>query len=278
MKKIYFIAAVIFSIISCVPPGKLNEALDANTKLAIKYDSIYKSHKDTVAIIEKTMNGLKNNLQTLNDSISIYRSIALKPIELTKGDLLLHKILKTGVLSEVELNNITSSLNTSTVNDSKLWTALKQNIKTITGNAADLKMGNGFLYVDVSTKLLFKSGKNTLTPKANLTLIQIAKLLNANPNVEVMIEGHTDNKLFKSSAKIDNWDLSVKRSTAIVRVLTNDLGVKPSQLIAAGRSEFIPIVDNKTAENRAINRRTRIVVLPKIDEFYEMIEKEMKKK
>ncbi len=75
---------------------------------------------------------------------------------------------------------------------------------------------------------------------------------------------------------LDNWDLSVKRSTAIVRVLTNDLGVKQSQLIAAGRSEFIPLVDNNTADNRAKNRRTRIVVLPKIDEFYDMIEKEMK--
>lgn len=264
MKKVYFIAAVIFSIISCVPPGKLNEALDANTKLAIKYDSIYKSHKDTVAIIEKTMNGLKNNLQTLNDSISIYRSIALKPIELTKGDLLLHKILKTGVLSEVELNNITSSLNTSTVNDSKLWTALKQNVKTITGNAADLKMGNGFLYVDVSTKLLFKSGKNTLTPKANLTLIQIAKLLNANPNVEVMIEGHTDNKLFKSSAKIDNWDLSVQRATSVVKILQTKYKVNPSRIIAAGRSEYMSTDDNNSTAGRANNRYIRIVLMPSL--------------
>ena len=93
-----------------------------------------------------------------------------------------------------------------------------------------------------------------------------------------MVEGHTDNIPFTGNAiLIDNWDLSVKRSTAIVRVLTKDLGVKPSQLIAAGRGEFIPLVENNTAENRAANRRTRIVILPKIDEFYDMIEKEMKK-
>jgi chemotaxis protein MotB len=93
-----------------------------------------------------------------------------------------------------------------------------------------------------------------------------------------MVEGHTDNVPFTgNSLLIDNWDLSVKRSTAIVRVLTSELGVKPSQLIAAGRGEFIPLVENNTAENRATNRRTRIVVLPKIDEFYDMIEKEMKK-
>ncbi|MBC7494546.1 MAG: OmpA family protein, partial [Flavobacterium sp.] len=91
--------------------------------------------------------------------------------------------------------------------------------------------------------------------------------------------GHTDNVPFTGNAiLIDNWDLSTKRSTAIIRVLTKDLGVNPKQLIAAGRSEFIPLVENNSAENRAINRRTRIVVLPKIDQFYEMIEKEMKKK
>jgi len=89
------------------------------------------------------------------------------------------------------------------------------------------------------------------------------------------VEGHTDNISYKKGVLIDNWDLSVKRSTSIIRVL-QELGVNPSQLIAAGRSHYVPLVDNDTAENRAINRRTRIVVLPKIDQFYEMIEKEMK--
>jgi chemotaxis protein MotB len=93
-----------------------------------------------------------------------------------------------------------------------------------------------------------------------------------------MVEGHTDNVPFTGSGiLLDNWDLSVKRSTSIIRVLTNSLGVKPSQLIAAGRSSYIPLVENDSAENKARNRRTRIVVLPKIDQFYEMVEKEMKK-
>lgn len=93
-----------------------------------------------------------------------------------------------------------------------------------------------------------------------------------------MVEGHTDNVPYISNGTLlDNWDLSVKRSTSIIRVLTNQLGVKPEQLIAAGRSSYVPLVGNDTAENKARNRRTRIVVLPKIDQFYEMIEKEMKK-
>ena len=116
-----------------------------------------------------------------------------------------------------------------------------------------------------------------VSDRAKEVLAKVAKVINSRPTFECMVEGHTDNVPFTGNAVLlDNWDLSVKRSTAIVRVLTKDLGVKPSQLIAAGRSEFIPLVDNNSVDNRAKNRRTRIVVLPKIDEFYEMIEKEMK--
>ena len=90
-----------------------------------------------------------------------------------------------------------------------------------------------------------------------------------------MIEGHTDSNAYQKGLLLDNWDLSVKRSTSIIRVL-QELDVNPAQLIAAGRSHYVPLADNNTAENRAKNRRTRIVVLPKIDQFYDMIEKEMK--
>jgi chemotaxis protein MotB len=90
-----------------------------------------------------------------------------------------------------------------------------------------------------------------------------------------MVEGHTDNVPYNKPPLLDNWDLSVKRSTSIIRVL-QDLGVNPKQLIAAGRGEYLPLVDNDTAEHRATNRRTRIVVLPRIDQFYDMVEKEMK--
>ena len=134
------------------------------------------------------------------------------------------------------------------------------------------------VFISIADKLLFKSGSYVVSDRAKEVLAKVAKVVNDKPTFECMVEGHTDNVPFTGNAVLlDNWDLSVKRSTAIVRVLIKDLGVRPSQLIAAGRGEFIPLVDNKTADNRATNRRTRIVVLPKIDEFYEMIEKEMKK-
>jgi chemotaxis protein MotB len=142
----------------------------------------------------------------------------------------------------------------------------------------EINVEKGVVFISIADKLLFKSGSYEVTDKAKNVLAKVAKVINDKPDFECMVEGHTDNVPFTGSGiLIDNWDLSVKRSTSIVRVLTNNLGVKPSQLIAAGRSSYIPLVENNSADNRARNRRTRIVVLPKIDQFYEMVEKEMKK-
>jgi chemotaxis protein MotB len=142
----------------------------------------------------------------------------------------------------------------------------------------EINVEKGVVFISIADKLLFKSGSYEVTDKAKGVLAKVAKVINDKPDFECMVEGHTDNVPFTGSGiLIDNWDLSVKRSTSIVRVLTSQLGVKPSQLIAAGRSSYVPLVDNNSAENKARNRRTRIVVLPKIDQFYEMVEKEMKK-
>lgn len=267
MRKLYFFIAVLVSVSSCVPPGKLIEAVDANTKLETQYDSLYQSHKDTIATMTKSMNVLKDTVHQLNDSVRFYQSIALKPVELTKGDLLYNQIIKTGLLSEAALNAITTKWEVEPSNAMNWLEQLKTDVKTITGSSADLKTNKGFIYIDVSTKLLFNSGKKTLSPKANLTLLQIAKLLNKNPNVEVMIEGHTDNQSFKKKAKLDNWDLSVQRATSVVRLMQTKYKVNPNRIIAAGRSEFMPLDDNKTAAGRANNRYIRIVLMPSIDQL-----------
>jgi chemotaxis protein MotB len=139
----------------------------------------------------------------------------------------------------------------------------------------NINVEKGVVFISIADKLLFKSGSYKVTSKANNVLAKVAKVVNSKPDFECLVESHTDNKSFKSGILLDNWDLSVKRATSIVRVLEG-LGVKPEQLIASGRSQYIPLVDNDTPENRATNRRTRIVVLPKIDQFYDMIETEMK--
>ncbi|QRM90035.1 OmpA family protein [Lacinutrix sp. WUR7] len=140
----------------------------------------------------------------------------------------------------------------------------------------EINVEKSVVFISLSDKLLFKTGSYNISDRANEILGKVATVINGKPDFEAMVEGHTDNVPYnRGGVLVDNWDLSVKRSTAIVRALQS-LGVKPEQLIAAGRGDHLPLVPNDTAENRAINRRTKIYILPKIDQFYEMIETEMK--
>jgi chemotaxis protein MotB len=153
-------------------------------------------------------------------------------------------------------------------------TSLKKSVG-INDPDIEINVEKGVVFISIADKLLFKSGSYNVTDRANEILAKVAKVINSKPDFEAMVESHTDNRSYSKPPLLDNWDLSVKRATSVVRVL-DSLGVNPQQLIAAGRSSYMPLVDNDTAENRAKNRRTRIVVLPKIDQFYEMVEEEMK--
>jgi len=155
-----------------------------------------------------------------------------------------------------------------------LVTSLKKEVGI---NDPDIQVNveKGDVFISIADKMLFKTGSYQVSDKAKEVLTKVAKVINSKPDFECMVEGHTDNVPYRSGVLLDNWDLSVKRATSIVRVL-QELGVKPSQLIAAGRGEHVPLVSNTTSENRSINRRTRVLILPKLDQFYDMIEKEMK--
>ncbi|WP_298789950.1 flagellar motor protein MotB [uncultured Allomuricauda sp.] len=159
--------------------------------------------------------------------------------------------------------------------------ALVQSLKGVLGNLDDedieVSVEKGVVYVSISDKLLFRSGSYNITSAARNVLGKVAKVVNNKPDFEFLVEGHTDNVPYKGSgALVDNWDLSAKRATSIVRTLQNDFNVDPKRMTAAGRSYYIPVASNDTAADRAKNRRTRIVVLPKIDQFYSMIEEGMK--
>ncbi|WP_347372592.1 OmpA family protein [Aequorivita sp. Q41] len=126
--------------------------------------------------------------------------------------------------------------------------------------------------ITISDKLLFKSGSARVNPLANNLLERLANVINSEPALEVMVEGHTDSQTVKPGAYIkDNWELSVERSTAVIRKLQDDYGVDPAKLIAAGRSSFHPLTENETKEGRASNRRTRIVILPNLDKFLALL-------
>ena len=158
--------------------------------------------------------------------------------------------------------------------------ALVQSLKGVLGNLDDeditVQVDKGVVYVSISDKMLFSSGSYNVTPRAREVLGKVAKVVNNKPDFEFMVEGHTDNVPIKNTCIKNNWDLSVLRATAVVNILQNDFGVSPSRMTAAGRGDYVPVTSNSTAEGRAVNRRTRIVVLPKLDQFYNMIEQGMK--
>lgn len=168
-------------------------------------------------------------------------------------------------------------LQTSMAKKDSLNLALVMNLKGAVGSMDDkdinIKVDKGVVFIDISDKLLFKSGSYDVTDKANEVLGKVAKVLKNQPNMEFMVEGHTDNVPFKKGDLIDNWDLSVKRSTTIVRLLQTKYGLDPASIIAAGRSEYQPLTSNSTADGKAANRRTRIVILPQLDQFFKLLEK-----
>lgn len=158
--------------------------------------------------------------------------------------------------------------------------SLVQSLKGVLGNLDDsdieISVEKGVVFVSISDKLLFSSGSYNVTNQAKEVLGKVAKVVNNKPDFEFMVEGHTDNVPYRSGVLLDNWDLSAKRATSIVRILQNDFKVDPARMTAAARSYYVPLLANDTAANRAKNRRTRIVVLPKLDQFYSMIEEGMK--
>lgn len=128
------------------------------------------------------------------------------------------------------------------------------------------------VYISIADKMLFKSGSAVVSDRAKEVLGKVATVVNSKPEMEVQVEGYTDNVSINTKCMKDNWDLSVARATSVVRVLQNDYAVDPGRLIAAGRSEYVPLESNDTPEGRSTNRRTRIVILPKLDQFFDILE------
>lgn len=156
--------------------------------------------------------------------------------------------------------------------------ALSLNLKKFVDNSdidenedISINIDQTVVMISISDKMLFNSGSYKINSKANKVLEKVADVIKSEPSLNVMIEGHTDSRTINTDKIKDNWDLSVLRATSVVRALQKDFGVAPEQLIAAGRSSYQPLTNNDTKDNRARNRRTRIVILPNIDKFFALM-------
>jgi chemotaxis protein MotB len=225
------------------------------------------------AVAEAEMDGLKKQMDYLKEN----NNTALKQLQ----DL--------SVISGAQAESIKKSmenigmkdayiqdLQTQMARKDSLNMALVMNLKGAIGNMDDkdinIKVDKGVVFIDISDKLLFKSGSYDITDRASEVLGKVATVLKNQPDIEFMVEGHTDNVAFTRGLLVDNWDLSVKRATSVVRILQNKYGLDPAKMAAAGRSQYLPVADNGTPEGKASNRRTRIVILPQLDQFFKLLE------
>ena len=274
MKKIILSLSVMALLTSCVSKKKYTE-LEARNKET--QDLLNTATVKLNACLEEKA-GLAATAATLKEQnqglISVSKDMTILS---TKGAENIEKALESIKEKDLKISRMQDALTKKDSVTLALVTSLKSSVG-ISDPDIEINVEKGVVFISIADKLLFKSGSYEVTDRAKSVLAKVAKVVNDKPGFECMVEGHTDSVPYRGTGiLLDNWDLSVKRSTSIIRVLTGDLGVNPAQLIAAGRSSYIPLVANDSAENKARNRRTRIVVLPKIDQFYDMIEKEMKK-
>jgi chemotaxis protein MotB len=238
---------------------KLNDCLSDRSGLSAENNAL-KSH---VATLNATNGDLINQIGDFTD-LTI------------KGASNLEKSLESMKQKDVTINKLRDAI---TRRDS-VNLALVQSLKGVLGDMNDtdieINVEKGVVFVSISDKLLFKSGSINVSGKAKEVLGKIAMVVNNKPDFEFLVEGHTDSKTISTSCIKDNWDLSVLRATTVVRILQDDFGVSPARMTAGGRSQYVPKTANDTAEGRAANRRTRIVILPKLDQFYTMIEDGLK--
>jgi chemotaxis protein MotB len=278
MKKLLLFAVGAMLVLgSCVSKkeyaalqAKQKETQDLLNTATVKLNSCLTDKAAAVARVQSLEERIADLRKTNQDLIQSSKDLTMLT---QQGATNLEKSLESLREKDLKITRLQDALNKKDSVTLALVTSLKKEVG-LDDPDIEINVEKGVVFISLSDKVLFKTGSYNLSTRANEILGKVATVINGKPDFEAMVEGHTDNVPYKSGVLLDNWDLSVKRSTAVVRKL-QELGVKPEQLIAAGRGEHIPLVDNDTAENRATNRRTKILVLPKIDQFYTMIEEEL---
>ncbi|SEM13817.1 chemotaxis protein MotB [Aquimarina amphilecti] len=229
------------------------------------------SESSELKVLRDQVSNLKNQNSALLNNVGNLATLSTKEAEN------LERSLESIKEKDLQIKTMNDALNKKDSVTLALVTSLKGALGNLADEDIEVNVEKGVVYVSISDKLLFKSGSYNVSTRAKEVLGKVAKVVNDKPDIEFLVEGHTDNVPIKNKVLLDNWDLSVKRATSVVRVLQKDFGVDPKRMTAAGRSYYVPIADNNSAANKAKNRRTRIVVLPKLDQFYNMIEDGMKK-
>lgn len=235
---------------------KLSVCEDEKTSMKASYESQLKTLQNTNAAL----------LNTQGDIVTITK----------KGAENLERSLESMKEKDLQIKTMRDAINKKDSVTLALVTSLKGALDNVNDEDIEINVEKGVVFVSISDKLLFGSGQFKVTNEAKQVLAKVAKVVNDKKDFEFMVEGHTDTDPISRTNLEDNWDLSAKRATSVVRILQNEYDVDPARMTAAGRGEYVPVASNDTSAGKAKNRRTKIVVLPKLDQFFGMIEEGMK--
>ena len=286
-----FIVVAFLSLNACVSPKKLRSAEDKYAQLDSNYLQMQNQLRECQgnlknknlqsndfskekAEYEKQINDLKNQVSYLkeNSNVTLNRLQDLSAITSTQAESIKQSLENLGI-KEAFIGDLKRTMAYKDSLNKALVYNLKSALSDINDDDINIKVDKDVVYVDISDKLLFNSGSYVISAKAKTVLGKVAKVLDAHPEIEFLIEGNTDSKPFRNGLLLDNWDLSTKRATAVARVLQNTYHLDPKRMTASGRGEYKPVATNDTPEGRAANRRTRIVILPQLDQFFKLLEK-----
>ena len=280
-----------FLLVSCVGSKKYKNVQQEYATLSNKYTQLQSDLKNCEDDKLKMNSGMAS-LQSANDNQKVQIKNLNDQVEYLKTNTnqMLSNLKDLSVISDKQADAVGKSLDKLSERDAyikdlqsamarkdslnlNLVMNLKGAFSDVSDTDIDVKVDKGVVFISISDKLLFNTGKYDINPGAKKVLAKVAQVLNNQPNLEFLVEGHTDNVPVNSGILKDNWDLSALRATSVVRVLQNDYKIDPKRMTAGGRSEYVPVQDNGSTAGRAANRRTRIVVLPQLDQFFQLLEK-----
>jgi chemotaxis protein MotB len=298
ISKFLFILLAGSSIISCVPQKRLTELqsrYDRSESELIKCGNSVADYKVRLEAMSKvqqesdnqktTLIGKDQQIKDLNIQITDFKNLRDKQLD---------QVGNLTVLSKAANENINKTLSQMANKDQYIYRlmaartkadsinlALAVNLTSVLRNGiedkdVEIKVDKTVVFINISDKMLFSTGNTKISPKANAVLEKIALIIKSRPELEVMVEGYTDNVAIKTACIDDNWDLSAKRATSVVRMMQQNYNIDPNKLIAAGRGEYNTLENNSTADGRSKNRRTRIILMPKLDQFYDLLNPDKK--
>ncbi len=237
-------------------------------------------NKGKVKELEKELTFKSQQVKELEDQVAYLKTANQSQIDVMSDLSIVSKTGAESIKKSLEnmtqqyshIQDLTSRIQAKDSLNLALVLNLKRSLTDINDDDVQVEIRGGKVHVSISDKMLFRSGSSTLNTEAKNVLNKIGTVLNDHNQLDVMVEGHTDDQPISNSCISDNWDLSAKRATAVVRSLQEDFYIAPERLIAAGRSEFVPRGDNSTEAGRSSNRRTEIVIMPQLDQFFKLLE------